>query len=128
MSPEALETMIANCCMFGLYAVGSSHSERTQIGFARLVTDYVTLAYLTDVFVLPEYQRKGLGKWMIRCVKETMNGFPAFRAALLFTSVGERSAAPFYEKELGMEAFGTPDNGRVLMMAKGSTFVHLSES
>ncbi|HVY66326.1 MAG TPA: GNAT family N-acetyltransferase [Gammaproteobacteria bacterium] len=39
-----------------------------QIGFARVVTDRATLAYLADVFVLPEYRGQGLGKWLIECV------------------------------------------------------------
>jgi GNAT superfamily N-acetyltransferase len=42
--------------------------EDTQIGFARVVTDCATLAYLADVFVLPEYRGAGLGKWLIECV------------------------------------------------------------
>ncbi len=39
-----------------------------QIGFARVITDRTTIAYLGDVFVLPEYRGKGLGKWLIGCV------------------------------------------------------------
>jgi len=39
-----------------------------QIGFARVISDRVTIAYLGDVFVLPEYRGKGLGKWLIECV------------------------------------------------------------
>jgi N-acetylglutamate synthase-like GNAT family acetyltransferase len=40
-------------------------SEGTQIGFARLVTDRATFAYLADVFVLPEYRGKGVSKQML---------------------------------------------------------------
>jgi GNAT superfamily N-acetyltransferase len=39
-----------------------------QIGFARVISDRATIAYLGDVFVLPEYRGKGLGKWLIECV------------------------------------------------------------
>jgi GNAT superfamily N-acetyltransferase len=39
-----------------------------QIGFARVITDYATIAYLNDVFVLPEYRGRGLGKWLTECV------------------------------------------------------------
>ena len=39
-----------------------------QIGFARVITDCATIAYLGDVFVLPEYRGRGLGKWLIECV------------------------------------------------------------
>jgi len=39
-----------------------------QVGFARVVSDRATFAYLGDVFVLPEYRGRGLGKWLISCV------------------------------------------------------------
>ncbi len=42
--------------------------ENRQIGFARVVTDSATFAYLADVFVLPEHRGNGLGKWLIECV------------------------------------------------------------
>lgn len=39
-----------------------------QIGFARVISDYATFAYLGDVFVLPEYRGFGLAKWLMQCV------------------------------------------------------------
>jgi GNAT superfamily N-acetyltransferase len=42
--------------------------EHRQIGFARVITDCTTFAYLADVFVLPEHRGHGLGKWLIECV------------------------------------------------------------
>lgn len=39
-----------------------------QVGFARVVSDRATIAYLGDVYVLPEYRGKGLGKWLVKCV------------------------------------------------------------
>jgi len=41
---------------------------RTQAGFARIVSDRATVAYLGDVFVLPAHRGRGLGKWMMQCV------------------------------------------------------------
>jgi Acetyltransferase (GNAT) family. len=38
-----------------------------QIGFARLITDYATFGYLSDVYVLDEYQKQGLGRWLVEC-------------------------------------------------------------
>jgi GNAT superfamily N-acetyltransferase len=62
--PRAIvEKAVANSLCFGLY-----HHTR-QIGFARVVTDQATFAYLADVFVLPEYRGQGLGKWLIACVR-----------------------------------------------------------
>jgi GNAT superfamily N-acetyltransferase len=39
-----------------------------QVGFARVISDRATIAYLADVFVLPEYRGRGLGKWLVECV------------------------------------------------------------
>jgi GNAT superfamily N-acetyltransferase len=39
-----------------------------QVGFARVISDYATIAYLGDVFILPEYRGKGLAKWLMECV------------------------------------------------------------
>lgn len=41
-----------------------------QVGFARLITDRATFAYLADVFVLPELRGQGLSKWLVGCVCE----------------------------------------------------------
>jgi len=55
---EVIES-IKNSICFGLY------DKNRQIGFARIITDSVLFAYLCDVFILPTYQRQGLGKWLI---------------------------------------------------------------
>jgi len=39
-----------------------------QVGFARVISDRATIAYLGDVFILPEYRGKGLAKWLMGCV------------------------------------------------------------
>lgn len=39
-----------------------------HIGFARVISDHATIAYLGDVFVLPEYRGRGLAKWLMECV------------------------------------------------------------
>lgn len=38
------------------------------VGFARVISDHATIAYLGDVFVLPEYRGRGLSKWLMECV------------------------------------------------------------
>jgi GNAT superfamily N-acetyltransferase len=48
---------------FGLY-----DAEGAQIGYARVVTDHATLAWLSDVYVLAAYRGKGLGRWLITSV------------------------------------------------------------
>ncbi len=57
-----MERSIRHSLNFGMY------QGTAQVGFARVVTDYATYAYLNDVFVLPAHQGQGLGKWLIECV------------------------------------------------------------
>lgn len=59
---STVDKSIDNSLCFGLL------HENSQIGFARVVTDCATLAYLADVFVLPQHRGAGLGKWLIECV------------------------------------------------------------
>ena len=53
---------ITNSLCFGVYDIDK------QVGFARVITDYSTFAYLADVFILPSYQRKGLGQWFMDAI------------------------------------------------------------
>ena len=60
--PEIVERSIDNALCFALL-----DGDR-QIGFARVISDYATFAYLGDVFVLPEFRGRGLAKWLMECV------------------------------------------------------------
>ena len=55
---------IEHALCFGIYRGGQ------QAGFARVISDYATFAYIADVFVLEEYRGHGLGKWLMQCIKE----------------------------------------------------------
>ena len=59
---EMVKRSILNSLPFGVY------EGAAQIGFARVVTDYATFAWLADVFVLPEFRGQGIGKWLIGVV------------------------------------------------------------
>jgi GNAT superfamily N-acetyltransferase len=61
-SLDIVEQSIQNSLCFGLY------KDEQQIGFARVVTDLATFAWLCDVFVAYAYQGRGLGKWLIECI------------------------------------------------------------
>ena len=62
-----VQRSIENSLCFGLYKTGAA-ARRQQIGFARVVTDYATFAWLADVFVLKEYRGQGLAKWLIEVI------------------------------------------------------------
>jgi GNAT superfamily N-acetyltransferase len=59
---ETVARAIRHSLCFGLY-----HGSE-QVGFARVVTDKATFAYLADVYVLEAHRDHGLGKWLIACV------------------------------------------------------------
>jgi len=62
ISRELVAKSIANSLCFGLFDGAS------QVGFARVVTDRATFAYLCDVYVLESHRGRGLGKWLIDAV------------------------------------------------------------
>jgi GNAT superfamily N-acetyltransferase len=53
---------IENSLCFGLF-----HSDR-QIGFARVISDRATFAYIGDVFVIKEFRGRGLSKWLMETI------------------------------------------------------------
>ena len=62
ISRELVARSVANSLCFGLF------HRASQVGFARVVTDRATFAYLCDVYMLEEYRGQGLGKWLIEVV------------------------------------------------------------
>lgn len=94
---EQTVTAIKNSLPFGVY------KGENQIGFARVVTDYATFAYLGDVYILPEYRGQGLSKWLM----ETILNHPdlqGFRRWVLAT----RDAHTLYEK-FGFSGLKAPE-------------------
>ena len=59
---DVVRRSIENSLYFGLYR------GEEQAGFARVVTDRATFAYLADVFVLEEHRGRGLGKRLVEAV------------------------------------------------------------
>jgi len=62
---DVVERSIAGSTAFGLYAPDGS-----QAGFARLVTDGATFAWLADLFVLDEHRGRGLGVRLAQAAAE----------------------------------------------------------
>jgi len=59
---EVVARSIQNSLCFGIYANGK------QVGFARVISDFATYAYVGDVFVLESCRGHGLGKWMMESI------------------------------------------------------------
>ncbi len=75
-----------------------------QVGFARVVTDYATFAWLCDVFILESHRGRGLGKWMIECIVACPD-LQGLRSFLLAT----RDAHDLYRGYGGFENLEKPD-------------------
>jgi GNAT superfamily N-acetyltransferase len=86
--PEAvLERAIEHSLAFGLYRDGR------QVGFARVVTDHTTFAYLADVFVVAAERGRGLGRWLVESIL-AHPGLQGLRRWLL----GTRDAHDLYRR------------------------------
>ena len=59
---EKVEKAAANSLTFGVY------DGEIQIGYARIISDYTSVAYLGDVFISPAYRGKGLSKWLLTII------------------------------------------------------------
>ena len=59
-----VERSIENALCFGAY------EGHTQVGFARVVTDFAIFAYVGDVFVLPGHRGRGVSKMLMRAIRE----------------------------------------------------------
>lgn len=62
MPRRVLEKAIRHALCFGVFA------EREQVAFARVITDYATFAYLSDIFVVPEHRGCGVSKLLMQSI------------------------------------------------------------
>lgn len=72
-----VDRAIANSLCFGVYDMNRARAESghhgggggpLQVGFARVVTDFASFAYLCDVFIIEDYRGKGLSKWLMETI------------------------------------------------------------
>jgi GNAT superfamily N-acetyltransferase len=94
---DVFERSVKHALCFGIY------EGARQVGFARVVTDFATMAYVGDVFVLEPWRGKGLSRWLM----EVMSAHPelqGFRRWILLT----RDAHGLYEK-FGFTPLASPD-------------------
>jgi GNAT superfamily N-acetyltransferase len=74
-----------------------------QVGFARVVSDHATVAYLSDVYILPLHRGEGLSKWLVDCILS----HPALQGLRRFVLVTS-DAHGLYEK-FGFHALKSPE-------------------
>ena len=77
--PRAVvERSIENSLCFGVY------DGEQQIGFARVITDHATFAFICDDFIVESYRGRGLGKWLMQCIL-SHPGLQGLRRIMLVT-------------------------------------------
>lgn len=101
---EAICCSIENSLNFGVYYDDPDTGEKRQVGYARVVTDYATFAWLCDVFIDPQHRGLGLSKWLVRTVVDHPQLAP-LRRILLAT----RDAHELYRKYGGFRSLPTPE-------------------
>jgi GNAT superfamily N-acetyltransferase len=105
-SREIVERSIRNSLCFGVYVGGR------QIAFARVITDRAVFAYLADVFVIPEFRGRGIGKALVKAVL----AHPDLQTLRSFM-LGTRDAHGLYEP-FGFKSIREPQR---LMIRHAST-------
>jgi GNAT superfamily N-acetyltransferase len=94
---QVVARSIQHSLCFGLY-----EGER-QVGFARVITDRATYAYLADVFVLESHRGRGLARWLM----ETVLAHPELQGLRRFNLV-TRDAHDLYRK-VGFSGLAHPE-------------------
>lgn len=97
-------------------------AQPALIGYARVITDGVTFAYLTDVYVLDAWRGQKLGEWLVGCVREVVEAMPHLRRSMAI--LGDKSLVAFYQRTMGMEVM-KGDEGPAWVIQKrgrGSSF------
>lgn len=96
---ETVERSLQHSLCFGVY------EGKQQVGFARVLTDRATFAYLADVFVLESHRGRGLARWLMQCILEHPDLKGLRRWALV-----TRDAHRLYAK-VGFRPMSNPDAG-----------------
>ena len=99
---EVVDRSIEGSLCFGVF-----EGDR-QVGFARVITDSATFAYLADVYVLESHRGRGLAAWLMECILAHPE-LQGLRRWMLLT----RDAHPLYRKS-GFRDLAHPD--RVMEM------------
>jgi GNAT superfamily N-acetyltransferase len=106
ISRASVEKSIRHSFCFGAYLDGR------QVGFARVVTDFVRFAHLLDVFVLPEFRGRGISKLLM----ENILSHPELRTIVRYT-LGTQDAHGLYAR-YGFAAPANPERQMELLRAQ----------
>jgi GNAT superfamily N-acetyltransferase len=93
---STIERAIENSLCFGVYR------GVDQVGFARVITDNATFAYLADVYVLDTHRGQGVGKRLVKFV-QSHRDLRGLRRFMLAT----KDAHGLYE-QFGFQGLGEP--------------------
>ena len=104
---DVVQRSIRHSLCFGVY------EDAHQVGFARVVTDFATFAWLCDVFILDSHQGRGLGKWLL----ETVLAHPELRAISRIL-LATRDAHELYGRYGGFELLPNPDRWMMRTLPK----------
>ena len=105
-----VQKSIKNSLCFGLY------EENKQVGFARVITDYATTAYLKDVFILEPYRGKGLAKWFVKYILE----YPELQDVPIWL-LGTKDAHGLYRR-YGFKSLAEPET--IMMRLNPNAYQH----
>ena len=77
---ELVARAMENSLCFGIY-----DGAGAQVGFARVISDFATYAYIADVFVLESHRGRGLGKGLMECIVQhpTLQGLRRWNLSTL---------------------------------------------
>ncbi|MFB8239898.1 GNAT family N-acetyltransferase [Kitasatospora purpeofusca] len=103
-SREKQDLAITGSLNFGVYERASG----TQLGYARVVTDRATFAWLCDVYIAPAARGRGLGTALAAAVRDHLAPY-GLRRILLATA----DAHPVYAK-VGFEPMAKPEKWMIL--------------
>ena len=108
-SRAVVERSLPNSLCFGLYA-----PDGRQAGFARIVSDRAVIAHMNDVFVLPAWRGRGLGRALVAAAL----AHPELRTVIRWTLSTDDAHALY--ASFGFTALARPETAMVLVVAEQS--------
>ena len=103
---DVVQRSIGGSLCFGVYR------GTQQVGFARVVTDRATFAWLCDLFVVEAYRGQGLGRWLVECIV----AHPDLQTLRIFL-LATRDAHELYRRYGGFQEISAPER----LMARRQT-------